>query len=153
MQKQKGATILEIILVMAIFATLFGFITISLLSSTAKASFQGALSVLIADIQSQQQRAISVDTDNGVYFTQNNYTVFAGSSYTPSNASNFVIALEEDLEFSDISLPNDSIIFEKRNGEAVGFSPNQHTVTIKNTLTNEQKTIQINRYGVITQIQ
>lgn len=158
-KKQLGATVIELIAVISIFATLVGIITISLLTSQAKATLDSELRVVLADVQTQQARSIALDTDNGansseygIYFTQNSYTVFAGSSYLPTDASNFVVTLEQGLEFSNISLPNNSIIFSKKMGEVVGFDPSLHSVTIKNIQTNEQKTIQINRYGVITDV-
>lgn len=156
-KKQLGATVIELIAVISIFATLIGIITISLLTSQAMATLDSALRIVLVDVQTQQARAVSLDTDNsantkeyGIYFTQNSYTVFVGPSYVPTDASNFVVTLDEGLEFSNISLPSNSIIFSQKMGEVVGFDPSLRSVTIRNIQTSEQKTIQINRYGVIT---
>lgn len=156
-KKQRGATIIEIITVITVFSTLFGIITISLLTSRAKASFQGTLSVLVSDIQAQQVKAISFDTQNspttdtyGIYFTQSSYTLFKGATYESLDPNNFVVTFADDIQFSNISLPYSSVKFLRNSGEISGFDPNLHTLTLINTQTNEQKTININRYGVIT---
>ncbi len=159
MRTQRGSTFIEIIVVIVVFSTLFGIITVNLLTSRAKVSLQGALSTFLSDVQEQQVRAISFDaqgaayaTDYGVYFTQGSYTLFKGSSYSVSDPDNFVVTLDEGVEFSSITVPSSIVVFSRQSGEVTNFDPSQRSVTIKNTQNNEQKTIQINRYGVITSV-
>lgn len=158
--KEKGATILELVTVMGIFATLFGIISVNILSGSAKASIQSSLTILEADIKQQQILAISADADSGnvakdhgVYFSQNSYTLFSGSSYSATASGNFVVDLGNNIEFSSVQFPSQVLIFTKKTGEVLDFNENMHTVTLKNMQSNETKTLFINKLGVLDLIQ
>ena len=158
LKKQCGYTLTELMVVVTIFSLLLGLITINLLNSKQKASFNSSLTQLVSDIKQQQTSAMSLDTQGanttsayGIYFGQTSYTLFRGSAYVATDGANFVINLGENVQFSSVSFPGSSIIFQKLSGEILGFNPNLNSVTIKGTQNNQQKTIQINRYGVITQ--
>lgn len=157
--KEKGATLLELITVIGIFATLFGIVTINVLNPGEKASLQGSFTTLISDIKQQQIKAIAYDAegdvvtkDHGIYFSQNSYTLFSGTTYISTSSSNFVVALGNNVEFSSVLFPNQAVVFAKGTGEIVGYNPDMDTITIKNKQNNETKTVQVNRLGVITDI-
>ena len=145
--------------VVSIFSTLLGLITINLLNSKQRASFNSSIIQLVTDIKQQQTSAMSLDTQGangtsnyGIYFGLANYTLFRGSQYVATDSANFVINLGDNVQFSSVWLPLSSIIFLRQSGEVSGFDPSLNTVIIKNTQNNQQKTLQINRYGVITQV-
>ncbi len=139
MKYERGASVLELTVVIAIFATLFGIITVNLFNAGARVSLQSSLTTLLSDIRQQQARAMTVDTNGtnaakefGIYFSQNSYTLFIGSSYSATSSANFVIPLGNSITFSSISLPNQSVVFSRQSGEIVGFNNSQNTVTLKN---------------------
>lgn len=155
---QRGYTLIEIIVVGAILSILLGLTTVNLLSTKQHTSFNTSLGQLTSDIKSQQIKAIQlvsnpsgVTSDYGVHFESNSYTFFTGA-YSPGNSNNLIISLGDNIEFSSILLPNSSIIFQRKSGEVSAFDPNMDTITVKDTTTNQQKTITINRYGVITSV-
>ncbi|MBI4079243.1 MAG: prepilin-type N-terminal cleavage/methylation domain-containing protein [Candidatus Levybacteria bacterium] len=157
---KNGFTLIELSIVLGILATLIGLITLNLLSATTKASINTTATALITDLKQQQllamkgNRPIGATSDNfGVYFATDRYTLFFGSLYNPSNPTNFVIALPDNITFSTIALPSNTIIFAKGNGEIVGYDPTQNKVTLTDTNALPlQKTIEFNRRGVVTNV-
>lgn len=155
---QKGFTFTEVIIVITVISVLFGFIVVNLLDFQSKKSVESEIDLIISDIKTQQGKAMLSKLENGltgdygVYFEQNKYTLFQGSSYLPSNPTNFQISLNQNLEFQNLLFPDSQIIFLKGSGEISGFIDNQNSFIIKDTANNNQKTIIFNRYGVITGI-
>ncbi len=139
--KEKGATVLELVTVIGIFATLFGIVSVNVFNAVEKSSLHSSITTLVSDIKSQQIKAMSQET-SGLYFSQNSYTLFTGSE-------NFVVPLGNNVEFSSILLPNNTLTFAKMTGEVIGYNDNMHEITIKNTQNNETKTININKLGVL----
>ena len=163
MKKQKyslGFTLIELIVVISIISILIGIITTNLLNSRQKASSNSTVTSLVADINQHQIKAMTGETEvtgvivnKGVYFEPTRYTLFSGSQYNPQDQGNFIVPLDDALQFTSITFPNSTILFASVSGEIVGFQNGANSISIRNTLSNEQKTIQMNRYGVITQIQ
>lgn len=154
-----GFTVTEMVLTMAIVATLFGIITVDLFRAHRSASLSSALQTLVSDIKNQQIKAMTgattgVTSNNfGIYFTPSGYILFHGAIYNSSDPSNFTIALDSPLSFTSVTFPNNTLLFSQINGNFIGFANGQNTVTIKNTTGGDQKTITINRYGVISNMQ
>lgn len=158
-QSQKGFTFIELIVVIGIMTTLLGIATTNLLGAQNSASLNTTVDTLISDIRNQQLKALTTDTqgrattDNyGVYFETDNYVLFHGSIYSPADPSNYKIDYGNQIQASNISFPNSEIIFSKGNGEISGYTSGSNTITLLNTSTNQQKTIQFNQLGVITGI-
>ncbi len=143
---------------MAILSTLFGFITINLLNARHATSLNTALDTITSDLQTQQFKAISQDTqgqenidDYGVLFESNRYILFHGSSYSAADPSNVPIDLDDSLLLST-TFPNGIIVFKRSFGEILNFANGSNTVTIVNTTDNFNKTIKFNSLGVITDV-
>jgi len=158
MQKLKGFTLIELLVVVGLFAILSSFALINLLKPQTKVSVDSTTTTLISDIKEQQLKAMAGDTDgtstslsHGIYFQSNRYTLFRGTSYQPAENSNFTVNLDTNLTFSSITFPSTQIVFTKRSGDITGFTAGSNSVTIRNVLSGEQKTITINRYGVVTE--
>lgn len=158
--KQKGTSVLELVVVIGIFSILFGFIAVNVLNIESKASIQSSLTTLVADIKQQQIKAMSLEAgdgteakDQGLYFSQNSYTLFAGSSYVATGSGNFVVPLGNNVVFSSVSIPNRTLVFSKKSGEVSEYDANMHSVILQNTQNNETKTIQINKLGVLDVLQ
>lgn len=151
---QKGTSVLELVTVIGIFSILFGFVAINVFTSESKATIQSSLTTLVTDIKQQQIKAMSQETgDQGVYFSENNYTLFSGSTYYSTNSANFIVQLGNNIIFSSVLIPSRTLIFEKRTGEVAGYNVNLHEISMTNTQSNETKTIKINKLGVLDTLQ
>lgn len=156
---KRGFTLIEIIITTVIFVTLLGVASLNLLNSRDSASAENALNVIVNDIKSQQNQSIIGSTSGtspseyGVYFETNQYTLFKGSSYSPSSNTNHIIPLDPSLSFSSIGFPSGAVIFARGSGEVQNFSAGQNTITLLSTNGGESKTMRINKYGVIDSIQ
>ncbi len=158
-KNKPGLTIIELVITMSIFSLLSGIITVSLLGSSRSASLNSALTALISDIKTQQIKAVTGDTqgrsesDNyGIYFESNRYILFRGQSYNPSEPSNFTVTLSESLELANITFPSSTLVFAKGSGEVIGFQSGANSLVIKNNIDNQQKTITVNRLGVVQSV-
>ncbi len=154
----SGFTLVELLLVMGLFAILVGLSTTNFLSFQHRTTLTAGTETLLSDIKSQQTKAMvglapNGSSDNfGILLSQNQYILFRGSTYSSSDSSNFVVALPSNIQIKSIIFPNSQIIFSKGSGEIAGFSGSQNTFVIQNLSGNEQKTVVVNRYGVITSV-
>lgn len=147
-------SLIEIIIVIGILTTLIGLASTSFVPVRNKASLETDITTLLTDLRSQQTSAMVGDTqgtgsniDYGVHLETTSYTLFRGIIYSPSDPSNFKVNLDDGINMTSTTFADQKVVFTKGNGEIVGFTDGQNTVTLKNTLNNEQKTIIINRYG------
>ncbi len=155
----RGFSLVEVLVIIAIFALLSGLATISLLNAEHKASLQGQLLTLIADTKQQQVKAMQGDTEGrtspdyyGVHFTTDSYTIFHGTSFNPNDMSNLTFVLDPTFQFIHIGFTNGNLIFIPLSGEVYGYSSITNSVTLEDTSTNQQKQLQFNYLGVLTQI-
>lgn len=157
---QKGTTIIELILAVSIFAILIGIISINLSTVRTKATLHTTLTTIATNVKQQQKKAMFLHTEKGnslegygVYFTPTSYTLFQGTVYDATNPSNFVVTLDTGLLFSPINLPSNTLLFATRSGEISNFSTTLHSVALRDQTTQEQKTIDMNKLGVITTLE
>lgn len=156
--KKAGFTMIELAIVLGVLATIVGLITVNVLKASSKASVQTAATTLVSDIKQQQllamqgQQPQGAADDFGIHFTTSSYTLFTGSAYNPANSTNFVIQLADNLSFSSLNIPNNSIIFSKSTGDVSGFSSTQNAITLSDSNANQQQTIEFNRRGVVTNV-
>lgn len=148
---RRGATLTEIIVVMAVFLTLITLTTINLLGAKHSASLSSTITELIADLKSQQLKAMLGDTEGsgversyGIYFTSTKYYLFH-DTYNPADPNNFGIDLGDNILVVN---PNYPLVFAKGSGEL----PLATSIVLTNSQTGEQKTIQLNKLGIITSI-
>lgn len=152
----KGFTLIEVAIVMALFAIMAGLIATNLIRPQAQASLNSTYPTIYADIKSQQVNAMAGSTrgetssqDFGVYFDVNSYTIFTGTSYIPGESGNLTVELASGLEFSNITLPASQVVFTSNTGVFSGYIPAQDSVTLTHNTTNESLTFTINKYGGI----
>lgn len=157
--RQKGFSLLEVITVMAAFGLLYGLISVNLLDARQRLTLTSTVSSLLTDIKQQQLKTTSLNTgtdnlavDYGIYFTPTGYILFSGSTYSSGNSTNFTINLDNNFSFSTINLPTSQIIFAKGSGSVENFQNGTNSLTIRENTTQAQKTITINRFGVITSV-
>lgn len=147
--KQAGFTLIEMILVLAITAFLLGFIAINLTTSQRKASLSTTVTTFITDLHQQQMKAMTGDTEGrasadsyGVHLDTNKYVLFYGTSYNALDTSNSPITLENGLQFGTSGV---DVIFSQLNGEI----SNPLSVILQDTTNGTQKTIDLNKYGIV----
>ncbi len=156
-KKSAGFTFLEVIITISLLTTILGFTTISLLNVRNKASLSTSLDLLISDIQTQQLKALSANTEGrstpdnyGIFISSNSYTLFHGA-YSSGASGNVVIQIDNPLILSS-TFPAAQAIFTKSTGELTSFTSGQNTITIQDSSQNVSKTIHINALGVITSV-
>jgi prepilin-type N-terminal cleavage/methylation domain-containing protein len=148
-----GFTLTELMVVIGSLAILFGLINVSLVGFYRRPIQRGINDILIADIRSQQLKAMTgdsnggVNTSYGIFFSQNSYTLFKGSSYAPGDPSNFLVNLDDGLSFTDVTFPSSVVIFQKGDGEVVNWATGLDGVSITDSQTGRITQIKINRYG------
>ena len=150
-KKSVGFSLPELIVVMSIMATLIGLITINLTSAQQRASLNTVVQNLVSDIRQQQIKAMVGDTEGrpsadeyGIHTDSNQYVLFHGA-YSATEPSNFAVSLPNNMIFVT---PGLDIIFSKVGGE---ISP-PASIQLQDTTNSNTKTIQINKYGVITSV-
>lgn len=156
---QQGATIIETLVVFAIISFFLSLVTVNVMHINRSTVTTTSVTSIVSDIKQQQTKAMVGDSEGvgtadnyGIYFSTTSYTLFRGASYNSSDVSNFVVKLETNLQFSPILFPSSQLIFTKGSGEVLGYNSSANSVGIKDITTNGVKTIQINRYGVITSV-
>jgi type II secretory pathway pseudopilin PulG len=159
MKKRLGFVLIELIVVMDMLGLITGMLTVSLLGSQRRAALTATVDTLVADIRSQQTKAMTgsstggvIPAGYGILFQSDKYILFQGASYSGSLTSNAPVVVDSRVTFSSISLPNSSIIFASKSGEMVGYTDQLNSVTVNQVDSNFSKTLHINRYGVITSI-
>lgn len=155
-RNHKGFSLLELIVSITIVSILFALVIINLLNVKQKASLSTSIDTLITDIRNQQLKAMVGDTEGqssmsnlGIYFATDRYTLFHGN-YSPTDPSNFTITLGDNIVFGNISFPSSQVVFASKSGEVIGVTGNQ-TIVVQDSQEQEQKTLTVNKFGVITE--
>lgn len=145
-----GFTLIEVILVVAVVFTLLGFITINLPSAQRKTNLNSATQTLLADLNSQKIRAMVGDGGQsaspsayGIHFGTIYYSLFKGS-FVSSESADLTVDLPSNLQFQTTG----DVTFSEITGELA--SPK--SLTIIDTTSSDSQTLQLNIYGVVTQI-
>ena len=150
---KSGFTIIEILLVMGIFLMFLGFISINLINREPQASLELNTTSIIADIKNQQLQAMTGEnaggdqSDFGVYFDSDSYTLFSGSSYVPGETGNVVVNLPDNLSFSATDFPSSTIVFNRLEGDIKNFSAGADSFTVTNSVSGKSETVIFNRLG------
>jgi len=155
MRNNRGFTFPELMVVTAILLMLAGLTLGNLFSLRQNVSISTSVDTLIADIKEQQIKAMIGDTEGratadsyGIFFEATRYSLFHGT-YSTTDPGNFVVNLDQSVQFTDSTFPSNQIIFAPQSGE-VGFSTG--AITIKDPKSAKQRTITINKYGVVTAV-
>lgn len=158
MKNNKGLTPIEVLLVLSIIAVLYSISFLQTTKSRNKVVLDSSLSLLINDIKSQQSQAmdgykLGGDVNNyyGVYFESNRYILFHSSTYQSGLSTNLAVNLDNGISFSQISLPNNQLVFASSSGEIQNFDPGRNSIVFS-TNVGDQKTVFLNREGVIYQV-
>ncbi len=151
-KSQSGFTLAELLIAMAIFATLAGIATMSLVGAKQRTSLNTSIETLSADLRQQQLKSMVGDTGGratpdqyGIHFGNSEYTLFYGSTFNLLEGSNFTIQLGDNITF--VSSPSD-LIFNRVSGELSSGGD----IVLRDNTTKATKTLQYNKYGVVTSV-
>ncbi len=121
----KGFSLLEVMVVMGLVAILAALTVTNLIRPQTTASLDGVVSTLMADIKSQQLKAMVGDSisaasaqEHGVRIQPTTYTLFKGASYSAGDTDNFTLQQGSDISLST-TFPSSVLIFTKAAGEGV----------------------------------
>lgn len=146
-QIQKGFTLVELMVSMAILGVLFAISSIVLSTVLPSTSQSTTNDILVSDIKAQQTQAMSNDSSYGIHFETTSYTLFKGSIFNPGDSSNFVVDLDPTVKFSNSLWPGSVIVFLPGSGDIAGYTKGSDSIDISNTQTNKITTIKLNIYG------
>lgn len=155
-RKQCGFTLIEMVITMGLLTTFLGFISLSLVSNQRRTSLSSASETVLSDFRLQQMKAMGGATDGaatpsdyGIYFGNDSYTLFRGSSYSSSDPDNFTITLDPQFQFSPVGR---TVVFSRFTGVISGYISSQNSISIQDSQSGTQKTILFNQYGVPTSL-
>lgn len=156
--QQKGFTLIELIIVMAILLVLYAILSVNISQTPEHSSLTTQMTTLVSDIKNQQLKALTGQTNDGIptaygiYFSPNYYTLFSGISYSPASPSNVTVNLNDNLTFNNINLPQQSVVFSALTGEVTGYDSGQNTLSLSNTITNDRQTLTLNAWGAVISV-
>lgn len=131
MQKTRGFTIIEVLVVLSIFITLISIGYVSVVGVQRRAPIESTVQTFIADLRGEQTKAMTGENQPSYSLSLSDYPVPANILLTTT-------------------FPGSVITFTRGSGDIVEGA---RTVTITQRLTGEHKTLTINRYGAVTSIQ
>jgi len=150
----QGFTLPELVVTIFVLLTLVSLITINLSYTQRRATLNTAITTLVADLKDQQMKAMSGDTEGrssadnyGIYFQSGSYVLFHGSSYNASASANTTITIDTSQHFTTTGK---TVLFNRVTGEVSGYNSSSDTITLEDIPSGDQKTLEYNRYGVIT---
>ena len=142
---KSGFTFIELIIVMGVFALTIALFSLNYFSSTSKTSLGATEDLLIADLKSQQARAMSGEGQNGVQVTGWGIRLDNNSSYVMI-PDNYTVTLPTGMSITT-TFQGNTINFLRGSGEISSFMQNQDTLTL--SFAGDSRIIKLNQYGVI----
>lgn len=138
----SGFTLVELMVSIGILTILFALTTINIGRLPSSASQSSGYDRLVSDLRSQQTKSMTGygAESFGLHFENSSYTLFTGSYGT----ENYIVSLDPSLTFTGVTFPGSEIIFEAGSGDLMDATG---SASISNSLTDEVKTLKINKYG------
>ncbi len=147
----RGLTVIELIVVMGIMAVIITATSFNLLSGQRQVVKSGMVEQVVADVRSQQSKTMSGDGTGstfGVHFDTSSYVLFTGSVYDANDSSNFVVSLDNNVQFVT-SFSGNNIIFTPVSGEVTNYVSGSDTISVIDATDNSVYVLHVNQYGVV----
>ena len=154
-EKTDGASMIELLLVMAIIGIFVRLVTLDLFGSQQHTSLTAARDAFVRDIRLVQSMAMNGSTatpatlvDYSVRFEPTRYIYFPGSIYVNGDPHNTVVPLDSILQITNVTVSGSQITFARLSGDVRSYVSGKDSVTLTNTQTGQQYIIQLNARGV-----
>ncbi len=151
---QAGFTLIELLVVISIGLVLFGLISINLGQTQTTGSVATVVDTMLSDIKQQQLQAMVGDVggtssqqSQGLFIQSNNYTLFAGTSYSGADSNNFIVTMPSTITLAT-SFSGNTVSFAKGTGQLQSFVNGSNTITVNGK--GASKVITIGRLGNVT---
>ena len=149
---RAGFTMVELLLIMGIFAILASLTSISFFGSLKVANLDQTYQVLIADLRQTQANAMSGLTSSsgtylagwGIKILPNSYIIFPGTSYVEGFSGNRIVTLTDDVSLSS-TFASSQVVYESGSGDIQNYNNGANSITIQSGAS--LKTVNLNRYG------
>lgn len=146
----KGFTIIEIIITVAILLVITTLTLIALNTFRENQSFKNAVNETISLINQARSKTLSSQdfSQYGIHFELSRVVLFKGTTFSEPNPNNIVLILPSSIEISSISLNGlgVNLIFQKLTGKTDQFG--SVVFRVKNDI-SKTKTIDIKNTGII----
>lgn len=150
--RHSGFTLIEILVVIAIFLALLGVSLYSYFNARSSAPMKPIADGIVFTLERAKADALAGKNGSGagVYFASSSYTYFSGDSYDPSASDDQTTTLPSEYVINYTLLSGSSIVFSHLTG-----SPNASTtITVTDTENaSNTKIIGVGTDGDITVIQ
>ena len=146
----RGFTIIELLVVIGIGVIILSTTSVLLLSGQRKVTKISFQEQMLSDIKSVQINAMTGQNGGGakgVYFGEDSYTLFSGTSHDSQDPGNFVIDIGQSIQL-ETTFPGSVIVFLGISGEIANYNSNFNTLTIVDKTDNSSQVISFNKYGV-----
>jgi prepilin-type N-terminal cleavage/methylation domain-containing protein len=123
-EPRKGFTLIEVLIVVTLFAIISGIIAVSLSRYTQTQVIAGTAAAIASSLEDARSRTLSSRgaSPYGVHLEDGSITLFKGDSYAVGNADNEVTSLDPR---ADITLAlnggGSDIVFERLSGETANY--------------------------------
>lgn len=163
-QKEKGMTLIEMILVVAIISVITRLAYGIFSNLESRTSTQTSIDTLMTEIRNQRQEAMLGYSTNGVatvgagiYFHEgkNLYTLFVcaetGDSclYNDQNETNLDQSIQEGIVFENVELEGDVVVFERKSGEVMNYDSTKNSFTFRNVQDGKITSFQFSEIGSV----
>lgn len=153
-QKSNGFTLIEILLVISLFAITSVILLVNITRPKGIADIQSTENLIYATVKEAQTLAMAGSTgDYGVHFEQDRFVLFEGSTYSPGDTNNLETTLNTNLTIELISLPSGGggdVVFSQISGEVQGLSLGESgSFVLRESNTSVTKAFTITSLGAV----
>lgn len=144
----KGFSLLEVMLVVFLFATALGFSVLYSQTSQLRADINTQSKVIVSYLRLAQSNALSgSNSENGIHFESDSYTIFSGNVFDPDDTANYEITLPNTITIENLNLNGggSDVIFDGPKGETVTYG----SFDLVSEQINQTITINISSIGTI----
>jgi Tfp pilus assembly protein FimT len=147
MKRSAGATLVELLLVIGLLASLFGISALSLTNIESEGPLDVDASKIKVALLTAQTSTVNGNLA-GVFFTGNKFVLFYAEDYHEDDPNNLATDLSPNVTLTTIDVPSQTVKFAKITGYPKNFVAPQSLILTEGS-TGKTRTINLNRLGVV----